>query len=852
MADLSKIKGLTRKTLLTRVKLSALRLAEAFWPLLLLLALFASIALFGLFDAMSPGLAAMATLVTLAGGIVLFLRGRRRFAAPTDRDVRRALDAGSEDRPLSGLTDRPVDPGPVSQSLWRAHTERLRRAAEALPLPGFSAAWARLDPYWLRAIAPGVIVAGLAFANLDAGARLQRALFPDYGALLGAGTIRVEAWITPPDYARKPPVFLRDGLDEVRVPSGSEVTVRVQAKSAPLLRLRSSGGTRRTRFSATPDGAWEARAFLTADTDASVRWWGERASWSILTSPDGLPVARFETPPSLGENDRMVFRWMVGDDYGVERLELALALVEPHPAAPDEERRVTVELPGTSVKEATEDASIDMTRHPWAGLEVVGRLVATDGAGQEGRSAPATFLLLEKLFLQPLARATQDIRVTALREPRAYPDGVRLEANALEAAPEGIQKAAFMLEAVTYAPEKFFDDYAIYTGLANARGTLKAARTLDEAASVDGLLWAIALKAEYGSSADALAILLAARRALEQALREGASEEEIARLTQAFRQAAENYVQAKLAEAVANGLAEGAERDGLDNEQAGGDGQGLGQNSFEDMLNALEDLTQTGASDQARQLLSDITNMLENLEFQQGNGSGGDGFALPSEGGGEGESENQSEAQRELSESLEELADTLRDQRELNDDTLEAERRGTPSQPAPGNGESESDVTDLGALADRQRAIREQLEALQRRAGETGEDGEAGGLPGGEETERAVGEALDAQRRAEEALREGAYGRAGRNQEQAASRLRDIAGELADAIDALRGEEQAGAGTDPFGRPIGGANDSSGVSVPDEAERRRALDILEELRRRYGDPANEEEREYLERLLDRF
>lgn len=850
MADLSKIKGLARKTLLTRAKLTVLRAAEAFWPLGLLLALFLSLALFGLLDVMSPGLAAMATLVVLTGGIVLFLRGRGRYRPPTERDVRRALDAGSEDRPLSGLTDRPVDPGPVSQSLWRAHVERLRRAAEALPLPGFSTAWRRLDPYWLRAIAPGVIIAALAFANLDAGARLQRALFPDYGALLGAGTIRVEAWITPPDYARKPPVFLRDGLDEVRVPSGSEVTVRVQAKSAPVLRLRTPDGTTRTRFEATPDGAFEVKAILTADTDASVRWWGERASWSILTSPDEAPVPRFETPPVLGKNDRTEFGWAVSDDYGVVRLELALTLAEPHPAAPDEERRVPVELPGTSVKEAAEEASLDMTRHPWAGLEVTGRLVATDGAGQEGRSAPATFILPEKLFLQPLARATQDIRVTALREPRAYPEGVRLEINALEAAPEGIQKAAFMLEAVTYAPEKFFDDYAIYTGLSNARGTLKSARTLDEAMSVDGLLWAIALKAEYGSSADALAALLAARRALEKALREGASEEEIARLTQAFRQAAENYVQAKLAEAIANGLPEGESQDGLDNQQAGGGGQGLGQNSFEDMLNALEDLTQTGASDQARQLLSDITNMLENLEFQQGNGSGGDGFALPSEGGGEGENENQSEAQRELSESLEELADTLRDQRELNDDTLEAERQGTPSQPAPGEGEG--DGTDLGALADRQQAIREQLEALQRRAGETGEDGEEGGLPGGEETDRALGEALEAQRRAEDALREGAFGRAGRNQEQATSRLRDIAGELADAIDALRGEEQAETGTDPFGRPIGGANDSSGVSVPDEAERRRALDILEELRRRYGAPANEEEREYLERLLDRF
>ena len=51
---------------------------------------------------------------------------------------------------------------------------------------------------------------------------------------------------------------------------------------------------------------------------------------------------------------------------------------------------------------------------------------------------------------------------------------------------------------------------------------------------------------------------------------------------------------------------------------------------------------------------------------------------------------------------------------------------------------------------------------------------------------------------------------------------------------------------------MGGVDDSNSVNVPDEGERQRAKDILDELRRRYDEAVDEDEREYLERLLDRF
>ncbi|MEM7004336.1 MAG: DUF4175 family protein [Pseudomonadota bacterium] len=854
MANLSEIAGLGRKVTQTRLGLAMLRYVRAFWPLIVLIALFLTIALFGIVDLMTPRAAAFSMLLLLFGSLILILRGRRRLTRTSEDEAKRLLDATSDYRPIAGLSDRPSSPTPSAQSLWKAHRQRLKRAAEALRVPTFKDEWRIIDPYYLRFAMPSVLAIGLIVAWGDVGGRLQRALLPDYGSLLGAEDVRVEAWISPPDYSRRPPVFLKADGSPVLVPAGSEVTVRAQARSAPRLVLKGDNDRSSQKLEKTPDGAYETRAVVTEDTVVSVNWWGRRASWAISTSPDAPPVPRFEEPPVLGENDRTEFTWAVVDDYGAEKLELALVRVEPHPAAPDDERRVSVDLPGASVREASEEAALDMTRHPWAGLMVSGRLVATDGAGQEGDSEAYEFVLPEKLFLRNLARATQEIRVTTLREPRAYEEGYVGPINPLEKAPEGVQQAALMLEAVTFSGEKYFDDYGLFSGLAAAHGTLKSATALEEAWTVDGLLWAVALKAEYGSSADALAALLAARRALERALREGATEEELQRLTDAFRQAAENYVQAKLAEAIANGLPEGAAEQGLDNQQAGGGGgPSLGQNSFEDMLQALEDLAQTGARDQARQLLSDITNMLENLEFQQGNGSGGDGFALPNQGG-EGEEGEQGEEEQELAENLEDLAEALREQRELNDDTLEAGRDAEDARRRSGAG----DVPDLGSeeLAERQEAIGDLLEALRERAeqgaGGGGEEGEEG-LPGGEATERAIDDALRAQRRAEDALREGQFGRAQRDQARATERLRDVAGELANALDALREENQRQQSErDPFGREIGGANSSEGIDVPDQSERQRALDILEELRRRYSDPADDDERDYLERLLDRF
>ncbi len=932
MADLASINGLKGRISATRRKLYALAIAHAWWPFLLFSALFFGAALAGIFERASPVLAALASLTFLLGSLILFIRGLRRFKSVSKQDAVDTLDRQSELRPLASITDRPADPRGPAGALWKRHIERLAKEARRLRPPALKAEWKALDPFYLRAIVPVLLVSLLILSGTSAPKRLGQALSPDYGALMGADKMVIEAWITPPDYSGRPPIFLKAGMDNIRVPEGSEVTLRTSAHSAPRLILKGKSNTSRLRFRETPDGAYEARAKIMEDTRMSVRWWGERKAWQLLASPDDAPQAKFVSLPFFGTQDRTEFTWGVSDDYGVQTLELAFRLKEPNPAAPDAEERVPVPLPGLAPLEASETVQLDLTRHPWAGLAVDMQLVATDGAGQEGRSETIPFVLPDKLFLEPLAQAAQEVRVTVLREPRPYKDipsnPLALEQDALNAPPQAridyappeVKRASIMLDAITYDGHRYIEDRSLYFAFRMAHSILDAAATKEDADEIDTLLWAAALKAEYGSAADALRRLMAAKRALEKALREGASEDEIKRRLEAFKEAANNYLAAKMAEAIANG----GEAPPSNEDMAAGGAPNLGGQDFEDMLQALQDLTDTGATEQARQLLSDITNMLENLEFQQG-GSGGDGF--PGMPGEQGENqEDLPEDEQELTEAMKKLAEILREQRQLNDDTL-AEERGEQTgqsgqqsgesretgeqagnsgqqqgdgnqgnQPgegetgqAPGSdqagnetgpggeqagnqqggnipGEQAGNEDGQGAggrgetLAERQERLGRLVEQFAR------ENGLGSGAAGEEGTENALAGRVDedaledirrAQRRAAQSLDVGNERRAQRYQEQATATLSELTREIGNSLDELqqarRGDNGiGGSARDPFGRMTGDGGNGEDTAVPDQAERQRAKDILDELRRRYGESEDEDEREYLERLLDRF
>jgi len=96
-------------------------------------------------------------------------------------------------------------------------------------------------------------------------------------------------------------------------------------------------------------------------------------------------------------------------------------------------------------------------------------------------------------------------------------------------------------------------------------------------------------------------------------LEPGASDEEIERLVEELRQAMNDYLTA---------LAQS----GQPMEEASQNAQQLDQSDLDDMLDSIRDLSQQGANNAARQMLSDLENMLNNLRLSQvGAGQNGEG-----------------------------------------------------------------------------------------------------------------------------------------------------------------------------------------------------------------------------------
>ncbi len=847
-----------------RAALTVERLAPlAAAPLLAALA-WIGVSLFGFHAAAPPLAASLVSIAVLWGLVALAVRRAQFWRRPSVAEARArlAIDAGLDAHALDALEDHPARLDPMGLALWNRAQARAREAALRASAKPVRLDLNAADPWRLRYVAGAAVVGGLLTAGLEAPDRLARALLPDPGPLLGDGPLEIEAWAAPASYTGAAPVSLSGRVGEqVATPPSVEATVRVTGPvGAPMLVFEGAKGRRAARFVKAADGAYEAKLALPGPGTLKIVRFHTQARWAIRPGADAAPKAAFAAPPKA-EGEAVSFRWSAEDDFGVRGLKLRVAPVDPPlglaGAAPLD---IPIEPPAADPRQASAESKLELPDHPYAGLEVEARVVAVDALGQEGQSPPARVKLPEKLFLQPLARAAIEVRKEILFERRPYDPPPRLrpdqvparlkgfdivfgtgsdpiltdEFNAsLERAPDAIKRAARMIEALTAAPEDgYFQDLAVFAGFAGARAALGAAR--DPAASVAAadILWKTALRAEYGDAADARRALLEAQRALSEAIRNGADKEALSRLSGAVRQAMQNYLQA---------LVQEAQREGRQNSPSDEDTKAntqISRNDVEEMLREVQRLAEAGQTAAAQALLEKLAAILDNLEIKLAEGQG--------EGGEPGEQDG------ELKEQVEGLSDAIGKQRALRDETARGGQEG----------EGEKKNEESRALAQRQEALRRQLDEAKRNqspgeqnARDPGQ-GAGEGASEGEKDLSAAGEAMD---EAAKALREGDFAAAEQAQDQALRRLRAGAETLSKEIlrreDARNAPGQGQTGErDPLGRQMGAA-DRTGeeVSVPDAADRQRAREILDELRRRAQDPRRPEaERAYLRRLLERF
>jgi uncharacterized protein (TIGR02302 family) len=596
----------------------------------------------------------------------------------------------------------------------------------------------------------------------------------------------------------------------------------------------------------------EERYTLEGSTELTVKTgFANSVTLNIEAIPDRMPEIAFAGPPEVNARGTFTLMYKGKDDYGISSIEGVVEKADGSkgrslvPAPP-----LPLAIPSHEENAPETRSPVDLTNHAWAGSPVTIRLKAKDEAGQEASSETINFTLPQRPFTNPLAKALVEQR------------------RNLVLAPDDRKRVQVALDSILIAPEEFTPQWGVFMGLRTAAERLRVAKTDENLIEVADWIWSMALQIEDGNLSEAERELRAAQERLKEAMERGATEDEIRRLTNELRQAMDKFLREFAQRMQQN------QQQSQDQNQRSPDRM-ISQDDLNRMLQQMEDAMRRGDMAEAQRLLDQLRNILENLQTAQPNSRMTDPLG------------------REMNQAMRDLEDMTREQQNLRDETFrdgqnrrmqqgdrprqgqrqQGQRQQGQRQPGQqgeqgeGGEQSEngtSDQQDPLGLKQRQQALRERLQELQRRMEGMGMQGERGfgeAEQNMREAEGALGQgqdgpAVDAQGQALENLRRGMQGMAQQMQQMQQGEGNEQAGDQPGQGEP-QGQGQAGQqNNDPLGRSTRNRgyvdNTRDGVPNVNESPAQRAQRILEELRRKLGDPARpQEELDYFERLLRR-
>jgi len=841
---------------LSRLATRAAMVVERGWPLLLPLvivaSLFLSVSWLGIFHRL-PDMARIGLVAAFAIAGLAALYPLRFFRVPSAAEVDRRIEAANDLRhsPVLVQTDRPSGgETSFSQALWREHQ---RRMADQLGSLGADMPRTRVperDPWGLRAVAALLLVTAFAFSFGPTGGKIADG-FSEHG-VRDVVPPRIDAWVTPPAYTGKPPIFLTADANQATptfsVPEGSDVSLRVTGGSGEeTLDYADKGGNARAIDPAGPQAAAAAKPAASPATPATVRQFSgkltndgtltlksgeaEIGRWAFAVIPDKPPRIRFVGEPKRAANGTIELNYQIDDDYGAASANAVFALADPrapnaHPlyGAPE----MPLALPRRGGKTNAAKTTKDLTEHVWAGASIKLTLTATDDAGHKATSETKTLVMPERPFSNPLARAVIEQRRL-----------LALDANA-----KG--RVLDLMDAITLRPEDTFSNMSQYLAIMSARSRLKLAQNDDQLRNEVSYLWEIALGIEEGNLSAAEKRLRQAQQALQDAIKNGASDQDIEKAMKELREAMNQFLQEFAERAKQNPNAPQMQQNG----------QELRQSDINRMMDQIENLAKSGDRDKAQQLLSQLQDMMNNLQ------AGRD-----QQGGGQQDSE--------MKQQMDKLGDIMRRQQEMMNETFRMDQMRRGDQQSDESGQPQSgDQGKPGPGDDRDplgrpkpmtpQEFADAMKQLQEGQGQLQKDLDQlkKGLEGmGMEPSPGFGEAGKSMGDAKQALGEGEGDRAVGDQGRALEALRKGAKDMMKQLHAMQGDQggsqeggrQQNADRDPLGRPRAteGPDDGSSVKVPDEIDVQRARQILEAIRKRLGNALSPDiERSYLERLLE--
>ena len=856
----------------TRAGMVAERAVRAFWPFWTAVFLILAPLMMGWQDVLPLEVfwgGAVVSVIAFAG--TLFW-GVSRFRMPTAAEALERVDASLPGRPIAAIADtQAIGSGdPASEAVWRAHIARMAERTKDARAVEPDLRVADRDPYGLRFIALLFFVTALLFGSLWRVSTVGEIMVGGEQTL-ATGPVW-EGWVEPPAYTGKPSIYLNDiPAGRLQVPEGSQVTLRLYGEVGALTVAETVSG----RVGELGSAIDAQQQFAITQSGTLTISGPTETTWQIIAIEDAAPSVDLTGPIESDAMGELSQPFSAFDDYGVEFGTATIALdltaverihgltVDPDPIPP---LVLDLPMPFTGDRADFEEFLIDdLSKHPLANLPVTLQLQVTDAAEQSGSTPAEPIILPGRRFFQPFAKAIIEQRR----------DLMWSKANA--------RRVNQILRAVSNRPEGLFSNETTYLRLRTIIRRLDNLSTVgltDETqAEVAEALWDLAIQLEDGRLADARERLRRAQERLAEAMRDGASDEEIAELMQELREATNDYMRM---------LAEEAEpSDGTDQADSGQDGQRMSMDELQALMDRIEELMQEGRMAEAQELMDQLNQMMENMRVTQG--EGGDGPQTPGQ------------------QSMQDLADTLREQEELSDDSFsDLQDQFNPGQPGqqgqegqqgqdPGqsqgqqgqngdqegqdgqqgqgqgvgedgqNGQQRGDGAggegDQGSLADRQQALRQELE--RQRNGLPNLEGEAG-----ETARRSLERAEGAMEGAEQALREGDLAEAIDQQAEAMNALRNGMRELGQAL-AQNQNAEPGQGSEQgeaSGRPVPGQRDPLGREMGNTGQlgtdqellgreeiNRRAEELLGEIRRRSAEQDRPElERDYLRRLLDQF
>ena len=537
---------------------------------------------------LSARLGTFALLVLFAGaplrlgarGVVLAPpRHRRRPPPPRacQRPRHRPLTALS-DHLASGGNDRPP---PRSGSPTAPHgSGDARGCASAGRKPVLRA----IDPYGMRAALASSsssrrISAGEQWSNRlrtrrDAGIGSGPAVPPEPRHLADTAGIHRPAAAIP---------ATRPSKRHVAVPIGSAVLAQVH------------GGPFRRFSSLTP---------LATDSPASIRrisrsqakmTEGHKLTSSRMAAPS--PPGRSAHPRRAAEGrardaaqptqrGALRIEYHATDDYGVESVK---AIITRSGGSPNEKIEIDLPLPAPHAKDAKAASFHDLTPHIWAGLPVRAEARRDRRARSGRREPPLAMTLPERVFHNPVARAVIEQRKLLTTDPTQR------------------QAVSEIISDLSARPALFRDDIAVFLALraASARLILDPTPRRSPRSSR-----ALGYRARDRGRPGLARPARSARDAAEAPgrARHNAPDAEIEKLMSELQQAIDRFLQ-QMAQNMQK-----MDPSELQNLPPVDPSRMVSRNDLQKMLDRARELARTGSKDAARRMLSQLQDMLENLQ----------------------------------------------------------------------------------------------------------------------------------------------------------------------------------------------------------------------------------------------